>query len=88
MVSYDVGLDTDYARRDADFSVDDNISTNESFFYGGANGIVGTGFGRLSRMAGTTKHIQCEACEGYLEKKSPNLFIKWQVRISTLILGL
>jgi len=31
--------------------------------------------------------LDCDPCEGYLEKKSPSLFIKWQV-IKSLIFNI
>jgi len=38
------------------------------------------GFSKLSRQIALLPKPSAEACEGYLNKKSPALFIKWQVR--------
>lgn len=38
------------------------------------------GFSKLSRQVASLPKPTAETCEGYLNKKSPALFIKWQVR--------
>ena len=41
-------------------------------------------FLQLARNYVKNSLLECEPCEGYLEKKSPNLFIKWQVSLISL----
>jgi hypothetical protein len=38
---------------------------------------------QLPRKYAKNAFLECEPCEGYLEKKSPALFIKWQVSKNT-----
>ena len=48
----------------------DSTATNSTVMSGGVN------FGNLSRIGAK---VVCDSCQGYLEKKSPSIFIKWQV---------
>jgi len=67
-----------------DFGLEtDTFSSVETFYYNPktAKAIEGPGIGRLSRMVdNTSQYKDCDFCEGYLQKKSPAIFIKWQVR--------
>ena len=65
-----------------DFSLDhfmDRYSTTDSFMFSREGSATDTGIARLSRAVASNQRLPQETCEGYLEKKSPNLFIKWQV---------
>ena len=48
----------------------ESTAANTTVMSGGVN------FGNLSRIGAK---IVCDSCQGYLEKKSPAIFIKWQV---------
>ena len=50
----------------------ESTAANTTVMSGGVN------FGNLSRIGAK---IVCDSCQGYLEKNSPAIFIKWQVSL-------
>jgi hypothetical protein len=67
-----------------DFGIDDDFASVGTFYYNPKVAeMTEPTLGRLSRMPEDSSLVgEADACESYLQKKSPALFIKWQVRLS------
>lgn len=76
--------DLDLDANAKDFSLEpfmsDRYSTTDSTVLSASVPEDTVALGRLSRMIASDRRSQSDDCEGYLEKKSPAIFIKWQVR--------